>query len=389
MIQLAFLRHVSYNVEKNLYGEFIILSTFVYGLSQVFLSIPGQSFQRFYNSVENKASFINEFRTYLIFLNLLSISLFFLFFLVYGRRFSVLTYIAIYILFVLLSNYTLNQTVFLLTLKRRIYLILKIFEASSKYLFPLIIFYIYETLESFIGGIVFGYSISFILILYFLRDIPFKVEFNFENYKKYLAFSYPIVFSSIFSWSISFSDRYFIDYYLTKEDIAIYAILAQFSGFAQVLAMIYGTYVNPIILKEYEINRINGLKILKRYLIYFLFSLLLLTICVFTVPKSFLAIIIEEETIFNNYYYKTFIILFFGVILLVSQTVLSMYLVLFKRLDVHAKIFIFAAIVNFGLNFLIAYYGIMAAAISTLVAYLILNILIILWVKHYLKSHSS
>ena len=385
IIQLAFLRYVSYYVDKDIYGEYVILSTFAYGLSQVFLSIPGQSFTRFYNSAADKTQFINEFRTYLILINLLCIIFFLIFYLTYGERFSNVTYISMYILFVLLSNYTLNQMAFLLSLKRHIYFILKIFEASSKYLFPLVTYYLYSTLESLIYGVTLGYCVSFFLILYFLKNVPFTITVNLANLKKYIIFAYPIIFSSIFSWSISFSDRFFIDNYLTSEDVAIYSILAQVSGFAQALAMIYGTYANPIILREYEIENENGLKILKRYLIYFSAVLSMLFIFVLILPRSLLAIVIEEKIIFNDYYYSTFIILFSGIILTVIQTTLSMYFVLLKKLHIHARIFIFAAITNFGLNFLVADYGIIAAAVSTLVAYMMLNVLILLWLKNDFK----
>lgn len=381
IFQLAFLRYVSYYVDKVIYGEYVILSTFVYGLSQFFLSVPSQSFNRFYNSASNKLQFINEFRTYLILTNLLSLIFFLLFFSAYGERFSNITYISIYILFVLLSNYTLNQMAFLLSLKRHIYFILKILEACSKYLFPIVIYYFYSTLDSLICGVILGYCVSLTFALYFLRNVPFKLSINLANFKKYIKFSYPIIFSSIFSWSISFSDRFFIDNYLTSEDVAIYSILAQFSGFAQVLAMIYGTYVNPIVLKEYEIENKYGLKILKRYLIYFSVMLLMMFALVLILPKSLLAFIIEEKIIFDDYYYTTFIILFSGIILTVLQTTLSMYFVLLKKLHIHAKIFIFAAITNFVLNFFVAEYGIIAAAISTLVAYAMLNILILLWLS--------
>lgn len=385
IFQLAFLRYVSYYVDKVIYGEYVILSTFVYGLSQVFLSIPSQSFNRFYNSASNKTQFINEFKTYLIFINLLCIIFFLLFFSTYGERFSNVTYILIYVLFVLLSNYTLNQMAFLLSLKRHIYFILKIFEASSKYLFPLIIYYLYSTLNSLICGTILGYCVSLTLTLYFLRKVPFRITINLENFKKYIKFSYPIIFSSIFSWSISFSDRFFIDNYLTSEDVAIYSILAQFSGFAQVLAMIYGTYVNPIILREYEIENKNGLKILRRYLIYFSAVLLVMFVFVLILPQSLLAFVIEEDVIFNDYYYSTFIILFSGIILTVLQTTLSMYFVLLNKLHVHARIFIFAATVNFVLNFFVADFGIIAAAVSTLVAYIMLNVLILLWITTNFK----
>jgi len=181
---------------------------------------------------------------------------------------------------------------------------------------------------------------------------------------------------------MSFSDRYFIDYYLTTKEVAIYSILAQFSGFAQILAMIYGIYVNPIILREYEKDKALALKLLKKYLKYFLIVLVTVFIFALLLPKSLLIVFIEKEVVFNEYYYNTFIILVLGVILTVYQTALSMYFVLLKRLDIHAKIFMFAAIVNLGLNFLIPEYGIIAASLSTLTAYLLLNIFIFLWIKN-------
>ena len=72
LLQLVYIRYVSYHIDKNDFGDFVILSTFVVALSQIFLSIPSQSFMRFYHMSE-KIIFINEFRTYLIGVNTLSI----------------------------------------------------------------------------------------------------------------------------------------------------------------------------------------------------------------------------------------------------------------------------------------------------------------------------
>ena len=382
ILQLVYIRYISYNVDKEVYGNFILLSSFIYGLSQVFLSIPGQAFSRYYNIAENKTYFINEFRTYLIGVNILSIFIVYNLYLIYKDRFGILIYISIYFLFVLFNNYSLNQNIFLLSLKRGKYFILKNLEASAKYILPLFMYYQFGTLESFIGGIILGYIISFIFLLSYLKETPFKIEFNLQNQKKHFIFAYPILISAIFSWSMSFSDRYFIDYYLTTKEVAIYSILAQFSGFAQILAMIYGIYVNPIILREYEKDKALALKLLKKYLKYFLIVLVTVFIFALLLPKSLLIVFIEKEVVFNEYYYNTFIILVLGVILTVYQTALSMYFVLLKRLDIHAKIFMFAAIVNLGLNFLIPEYGIIAASLSTLTAYLLLNIFIFLWIKN-------
>jgi O-antigen/teichoic acid export membrane protein len=381
IFQLLYVRYVSYEVDKKIFADFVILSTFIYGFSQVFLSIPGQAFSRFYNATKDKLYFINEFRTYLLGINLLSIVVVFGFYFLYKDRFDLSIYIAIYFILALFNNYSLNQQIFLMSLERGRHLVLKIFEAAAKYIFPLLVYYHFQTLQSFVGGILLGYAISSIFLFYYLRDKPFKIELNFQNQKKYFLFAYPIMIAAIASWTIAFSDRYFIDYYLSKEELAIYAILAQLSGFAQVLGAVYGTYVNPIILKSYEENHTIGLRLLKKYLWNFLFILLLITLLVFALPRSLFVIFIEEAVISNQYYYHTFIILVIGIALSVFQTAISIYFVLLKKLKIHAIIFLLASAVNLSLNFLIPEYGIIMAAISTFSAYFLINLLTFWYIR--------
>ena len=73
LFQFIFIRYASYEIDKEIYGNFVLLQTLIAGLSTVLLQIPGQAFDRFYNESDNKTNFINQFRTYLIFINLLSL----------------------------------------------------------------------------------------------------------------------------------------------------------------------------------------------------------------------------------------------------------------------------------------------------------------------------
>jgi O-antigen/teichoic acid export membrane protein len=114
-----------------------------------------------------------------------------------------------------------------------------------------------------------------------------------------------------------------------------------------------------------------------------MFTLICLT------PKSVFGFIIAEDIIQNQTYYYSFLILTLGIFLAIFQTALSMYFILIKRLDIHSKIFSIAAILNFGLNFFIIKYGILAAAISTALAYLIINLLILYWLKINLRLYQG
>jgi len=75
MLQFIYIRYVSYNIDEEVYGNFILLQTLIVALSYIFLQIPSQAYDRFYNEAKDKISYINEFRTILIFVNILSILL--------------------------------------------------------------------------------------------------------------------------------------------------------------------------------------------------------------------------------------------------------------------------------------------------------------------------
>ena len=70
LMQFFFIRYMSYSVDKEDYGNFVLLQTLIAGLSTILLQMPSHSFDRFYNQSEDKITIINEFRTLLIFINM-------------------------------------------------------------------------------------------------------------------------------------------------------------------------------------------------------------------------------------------------------------------------------------------------------------------------------
>jgi O-antigen/teichoic acid export membrane protein len=166
LLQFLFIRYASYEIDKEIYGNFVLLQTLIAGLSTILLQVPGQAFDRFYNESDDKTNFINQFRTYLIFINLLSLLIIY----IYGlfiNKFSSEILFLIFILFFLLNTYGLNQKIYLLNLERKRYMYLKILEASSKFLTPIVFYFYFNSLESLILGMVLGYLFSsFILYIY-------------------------------------------------------------------------------------------------------------------------------------------------------------------------------------------------------------------------------
>jgi len=373
MLQFIYIRYVSYNVDREIYGNFVLLQTLVVALSYIFLQIPAQAYDRFYNQAKDKIAYINEFRTLLILVNIISIFIIVL----YGYfidKFSFEILAILFVYFALLNNYNFNQKIFLLNLERKKYFYLKTMDGLSKFIAPIIAYSYFQSLIGFLIGLSVGYFVSFVIMIRYMKSYPFKVSINLVNYKKYFTFAYPVLFTATLSWGISFSDRYFIEFLSGTKDVAIYAILAQVAGIGQIFGQIYGIYIHPEILKMYEKDKKKTFTYMTKTLKYLLVMFALLGVMAYFIPYQIYALVIDIELIEQSYFFNTYIILVIGIFLTVFQTAMSMYLVLLKKLNILTYIYGLAFIVNIIGNFFIDDYGIMAAAISTLLAYMVLSV---------------
>ena len=389
LLQLFFLRYVSHNIPKSLFGDFSVIYVFMLAVMQILISIPLQSFSRFYNEVDDRAMFINEYRTLAFWLSVAgALSIFVLYYL-YGMRFSLLTYIYSSFWVFILINFTLGQQASLMGMQRGRYFLLKISEGLAKFSIPLFFYEIYGGVESLLLGMLIGYSLSYSILLCLGRGIKFCYTFNFERFAKYSFYAYPIVFSAFSSLIITFSDRFFIDYYLGADELGTYSILCQFAGFAQVIGIAYATYVTPILLEMFKTSPMKALEKVKKYIFMFFTLLCFLFLLFVLLPKGVFVELIGSEIVYNKEYFLTFTIVVASVFLAVFQTALSIYFVLFKKLSVHAVAFFIVALLNFGMNFTIMYFGILAAAISTLLAYIILTSYIVFWINCKVSKNSN
>lgn len=386
-LQFLFIRFASYYIDKEIYGNFVLLLTLVAGLSTLLLQLPSQAFDRFYNEEKDKNEFINQFRTYLIFLNIISLILI----IIYGytiEKYSNTTLFFIFILFMFINIYSLNQKVFLLNLDRKKYMILKISEACAKFTIPIFSYIYFNNLISLVLGMIVGYFASSIILYIFMKEVPFSLKFKYSNLKKYFFYSYPFIIMSLLTWGISFSDRYFIEYFLTTSDVAIYALLAMVAGIGQVIGQIYFMYAEPKILKFHSIDQNLAYKTIKKYMYSLLLIFIFLFIIVMFLPKNIFSILLEKEIIYNDYYYITFLILVFSIFLNILHIAHHLYLKLLKKANILGLIYLIAFIMNIIGNLFIETYGIIAAAISTLIAYIVILILQIIYVAKYKKMES-
>ena len=216
-------------------------------------------------------------------------------------------------------------------------------------------------------GIVLFISTSFIL-----KEVGFGLP-KFCVLGDYLKFGLPLVPTTLLGWIASSSDRYLIGYFLSLEMVGIYsaaysigAIIGFFGAPLQILLF-------PTISKLYEERKEEEIK---TYLAYSLKYFLL-----FTIPSVFglsilsrpiLLIMTKPEFVAQGAVVLPIVAvgaLFFGL----YGAIFVWILIVAKRTRLVFILVLFSAGMNLVLNVIfIPVYGIVAAAITTLIAYLVL-----------------
>lgn len=379
IFQLNFIWYVSNYIDEENYGVFVIVNGLILALTQVLTAMPLQIVNRYYNSQKEKSIFINEIRTISYSISIISICLFLIVSLFYVDYFSKkITFLCILYIFVSVNS-VIFQQLFFIKLNRLEYLKVKIIDGLAKFIAPIVGYVLYPEFEGILMGITIGQLSIFIYLEKQLIIYPRAIVINRKNIAEYLKFSYPVLFTATASWIIVFSDRLFIERYIGVKEVAWYSILVQAAGFAQILNVLYTIYVTPTVLKVFDSSHEDGIKLLDRYLKNFGIALLIMFVVFIFIPEDLFEIILGVGFFDEEEKKYVFILVMASVFLTIYQTAQSLYFVLFKKLNSYALSFSLCALINFILNFYIEDYGVIAAAGSTLISYILLNILIITW----------
>ena len=237
-------------------------------------------------------------------------------------------------------------------------------------------------------GAVMGFLItSLILFLvmgfFIVHGIGITIP-TFRNLREYLSFGLPTVPGNLSSWVVNSSDRYIIALFLGAAYVGYYS-----PGYTlgNILTMFIAplSFILPAILsKLYEENDLQGVQTILQYsLKYFLILAIPSSIGLSVLSKPILSILSTPEIASNGYLITPFTAMsaiFYGI-----YTILVQILFLEKKTIITAKVWIGAALINFGLNlFAIPFLGIVGAAITTFCAFIFpLGIIL-----YYVKIHS-
>lgn len=213
-------------------------------------------------------------------------------------------------------------------------------------------------------------KITFFLIMgsLIIKRIHFKVP-NFLRIREYLSFGLPPVLADASSWILQSSDKYLVGFFLGTLFVGYYAPAYALGGCLAFLISPLAFLLPATLSKHYDENKIDEVKIYLKYsLKYFLMITVPAVFGLSILSKQLLTILSTTEIAQHSYYAVPFIamsMIFLGVYVIFDQII-----ALKKKTIISGYIWLVAAIVNFGLNFIfIPRFGILGAAITTLVGY--------------------
>ncbi len=275
----------------------------------------------------------------------------------------------------------------------RTYQQMKIFSVLSliQTYFMVFLVVIFIQLDYKITGIVFGYLLAQILVaisalIFIIHQIGFNIP-KFKKIRDYLSFGIPTVPSNLSTYTVDLSDRYVIGIILGTTYVGYYSpgytlgnIIAMFMApFAFLLPSLLSSYYDQNKLEEVNLHLQYSLK-------YFLLVAIPATFGLSLLSEPLLTLLSTAEIAKNGYLITPFVAL--SACLVGIYGIISQILALKKKTKIIGTMWIIAAVLNIILNIIfVPLYGIIAAAITTLIAYAFTCAAAIFYSNKYIKVH--
>ena len=235
----------------------------------------------------------------------------------------------------------------------------------------------------FLGYGLFGAILSILigdLIIFLLmgglliKRIGVKIP-NFSRTKEYLRFSLPIIPGALSWWIVQSSDKYLISFFLGALFVGYYVPAYTLGNIIYFLVGPFNFLLMPLLSKLCDEDRINEVKnYLKYCLKYYLMVAIPSVFGLSILSKQLLIVFSTPEIAQKSYLVLPVVAL--SVLLLGITVIVAQILSVKKKTKITGIIWIIAAFLNLGLNFIfIPKFGILGAAFTTLFAYTLVFIL--------------
>ncbi len=240
-----------------------------------------------------------------------------------------------------------------------------IFTVITTITTSILILYFHLGISGVLYGLIIGNLAGILLSIYFTRDLYINY-FDFSRLFFLLKFSTPLVLSSVSVFISLYIDRILIKKMLSLNELGLFSIGYKFASIVGLLTTGINLAITPLIYKHYK-DPTTKIKLQSIFLYYILFGSII-----------FVGITIFAETIIltfttPNYIHAKNVIPY----LVLTSLLASMYnftpgLFIANKTKIVTYINILVAIINLCLNiFLIPIFGIIGAAIASLIGYIL------------------
>jgi len=218
-----------------------------------------------------------------------------------------------------------------------------------------------------------------VMMCLIVAQIGFAIP-KLKHVRQHLAYSLPLVPGGLSQWIVNSSDRYLIAFFLGAAAVGYYSP-GYTIGYAALIMISapLATLLPPVLSKHFDDGDITDVRTILTYSLKYYAGIALP--CVFglsVLSKPLLLVLTTQQIAANGYLVTPFVAA--GTALIGAYSVLVMVLALKKKTAAFGTIWIFSAVLNFGLNFvLIPYLGLVGAALTTFLAFLLAFVLTTLY----------
>ena len=211
--------------------------------------------------------------------------------------------------------------------------------------------------------------ITFLLMaIFIIKKISLKNP-NFLKIKEYLHFSLPLIPQGFSGSVVQFSDKYLIGFFLGTLFVGYYAPAYAIGNIIYFFVGPFFFLLPAILAKSYDENKINETKTYLKYSLKYFLMIAIPSVFGLSILSKQLLIILSTPEIAQQGH-SVLPIIALSILLLGINGIISHIIILKKKTRVSAVIWIGAALLNLGLNFIfVPKFGIIGAAITTLIAY--------------------
>jgi len=199
---------------------------------------------------------------------------------------------------------------------------------------------------------------------------------KFRHLREYLAYGVPLLAGTLSSWVANSSDRYLILFFLGAAAVGYYSPGYSLGSMLTLVSAPFATLLPPVLSKHYDENNLADVRTMLTYSLKYYFGIALPCVFALAVLEKPLLLLLTTPQIAENGFLVTPLVAA-GTALLGADGVIGLILALKKKTAVIGTIWILAAMLNFGLNLvLIPYLGVVGAALTTFLAFLLSFVLL-------------